>query len=85
MYFDLGVQLVSLWNDLWLLFTDFTALLSNLRSPFLLYANSREVDYIPMDLKSLNNVCNCSHGNIKLLRDGIIALDDKDFSLYLWK
>ena len=36
-------------------------------------ATSREVGYSPLDLKLLNNMCNCSHRNIKLLGDGLIA------------
>ena len=36
-------------------------------------ATSREVDYSPMDLKLLDIMCNCSHRNIKLLGDGLIA------------
>ena len=40
---------------------------------FPLAATSREVGYSPLDLKLLNNMCNCSHRNIKLLGDGLIA------------
>ncbi|KAK3549483.1 hypothetical protein QTP86_002323 [Hemibagrus guttatus] len=38
-------------------------------------AMSREVGYGPMDLKLLNNMCNCSHRNIKLPGDGLIAFN----------
>uniref|UniRef100_A0A3Q3A9L5 Si:ch211-214e3.5 n=1 Tax=Kryptolebias marmoratus TaxID=37003 RepID=A0A3Q3A9L5_KRYMA len=34
---------------------------------------SGEVGYSPMDLKFLNNMCNCSHRNIKLLGNGLIT------------
>ncbi len=40
---------------------------------FPLEATSREVGYSPVDLKLLNNMCNCSHRNIKLLEDGLIT------------
>ena len=40
---------------------------------FPLATTSREVGYSPVDLKLLNNMCNCSHRNIKLLGDGLIA------------
>ena len=36
-------------------------------------ATSREVGYSPLDFKLLNNMSNCSHMNIKLLGDGLIA------------
>nr|WPK86758.1 NLRC3-like protein 77 [Sebastes schlegelii] len=34
---------------------------------------TKEVGYSPMDLKLLNNMSSCSHRNIKLLGDGLIA------------
>lgn len=39
---------------------------------FPLAASTREVGYSPIDLKFLNNMCNCSHRNTKLLRDAPI-------------
>lgn len=44
---------------------------------FPLAVTSWDVGYGPMDRMPLNNICNCSHKNIRLLEDGLIAFPFK--------
>src|SRR4029434_10250055 len=82
MYLDLGVHRSSLWKLFWALWLPFVLSVSSICHQFssCSHVQSRfymicfqPTGYSPLDLKLLNNMCNCSHRNIKLLGDGLIA------------